>query len=280
LLKVVPDVGTSLRCGHQFPRTPPRRIVSLMSNGRVSPPATVPEAFAAAVTDPARPVVTWYDDAAGGRVELSGATLGNWLAKTANLLTEGCGLGCGDTALVDAPPHWQTGAVLLGCWAAGLRVQTAPAPAPGPSPAVVFAAAGRVDGYAGGPVEVYGLALDPLGGPLPDPPPGVWDYVTEVRGYGDRYDPVAAVRPDDPATRLTHAQLCALAVERAAAHGVTPGSRVLIDVDACPDPLDWLLAPLVVGAHAVLCTHLDAAALPARLAAERVDVTVGVAAQR
>jgi uncharacterized protein (TIGR03089 family) len=250
-----------------------------VSNGHTTPPATVPEAFAAAVADPARPLVTWYDDATGSRVELSGATLGNWLAKTANLLTEGCGLGRGDTALVDAPPHWQTGAVLLGCWAAGLRVHVGAAPAAGPSPAVVFAAAGRVGRYAGGPSEVYGLALDPLGGPMPDPPPGVWDYVTEVRGYGDRYDPVATVLPDDPATHLTHAQLCRSAADRAAANGVTPGARVLIDVDACPDPLDWLLAPLVVGAHAVLCTRLDAAALPARLAAERVDVTVGVAAR-
>src|SRR5690606_1026284 len=139
------------------------------------------------------------------------------------------------------------------------------------------AAAGRLGPHAAGPSEVYGLALDPLGGPLPDPPPGVWDYVTEVRGYGDRYDPVEAVRPDDPATHLTHAQLCRLAAERAAANGLTRGARVLIDVDARPDPLDWLLAPLVAGAHAVLCTHLDAAALPGRLAAERVDVTVGVA---
>ena len=43
--------------------------------------------------DPARPLLTWYDDGTGERVELSGATLGNWVAKTANLLVDGCGLG-------------------------------------------------------------------------------------------------------------------------------------------------------------------------------------------
>ena len=36
--------------------------------------------------DPTRPLLTWYDDGNGERVELSGATLANWVAKTANLL--------------------------------------------------------------------------------------------------------------------------------------------------------------------------------------------------
>ena len=48
--------------------------------------------------DPTRPLLTWYDDATGERTELSGATLANWVAKTANLLVDGLGLGPGDRA--------------------------------------------------------------------------------------------------------------------------------------------------------------------------------------
>ena len=38
--------------------------------------------------DPARPLVTHYDDSTGERVELSATTLDNWVAKTANLLQD------------------------------------------------------------------------------------------------------------------------------------------------------------------------------------------------
>src|SRR5262245_25078722 len=95
---------------------------------------TVVDAFATVIaTDATRPLVTYYDDASGERTELSGATLANWVAKTANLLVDGLGLGAradgrsassraGDVAAVFLPPHWQTAAVLLGCWSAGLSV--------------------------------------------------------------------------------------------------------------------------------------------------------------
>ena len=86
---------------------------------------TVDSFFRAVVTaDPSRPLLTYYDDGTGERTELSGATLDNWVAKTANLLVDGCGLGPGDRAAVLLPPHWQTAAVLLGCWSAGLSLNT------------------------------------------------------------------------------------------------------------------------------------------------------------
>src|SRR5262250_1034661 len=90
---------------------------------RVNDVETVGSLFDALVApDPTRPLLTWYDDGSGERTELSGATLANWVAKTANLLVDGAGLGPGDRALVLLPPHWQTAAVLLGCWSAGLSV--------------------------------------------------------------------------------------------------------------------------------------------------------------
>ena len=90
---------------------------------------TVGQLLAAAVAvDPTRPLLTWYDDGTGERTELSGATLANWVAKTANLLVDGAGTQPGDRTVVLLPPHWQTAAVLLGAWSAGLEVATAAGP--------------------------------------------------------------------------------------------------------------------------------------------------------
>lgn len=212
-------------------------------------------------------MITWYDDQSGERAELSAATVANWVSKTANLLVDGAGLGTSDTACVDLPPHWQTAAVLLGCWSAGLRVT-----GPGQPAEVVFAAADRAADHLALGAEVYGLALAPLGAPMRHRPDGVSDYVLEVRVHGDHFTPVTPVSGGDPATELTHEQLCARAYERAAGAGLTAEDRVLIDVDAHPDPVDWLLAPLLVGASTVLCRQVPAAALPARAEQERVTL--------
>lgn len=235
------------------------------------PATTVPAAFHTnATADPARPLLTWYDDRTGERTELSGATCANWLAKTANLLVDGCGLSPGDTAVVDAPPHWQTAAIRLGCWAAGLVLSD---PELRIIPDVGFATADRAGAYIGRAGEVFGLALAPLAAPMRDVPAGVADFVIEVRAHGDHFTPVTPVDPEALAIDgLTHRQLCQAAADRAESFGIGAGDRVLVDVAACPDPLDWLLAPLVAGASTVLCGNLDPAALPARLAAEHVTV--------
>ena len=234
-------------------------------------PATVPEAFTAATADPARPLLTWYDDGTGERVELSGATCANWLAKTANLLVDGCGLAPPAVAVVDAPPHWQTAMIMMGCWSAGL-VLAGPGAA---APEVVFAAAGRAAGHARSGAEVFALGLAPLAAPLREVPPGTADYLTEVRGQGDFFTPAVPIRPADPATpEASHAQLCRAGAARAAALGIAPGARVLIDVAAYPDPADWLLAPLLAGASTVLCGNLDPTRLAARVATERATTAL------
>ncbi len=127
---------------------------------------TVPSHFAALVdADPSLPWLTHYDDASGERTELSGATLANWVAKTANLLVDGLGLGPGDRAAVWLPPHWQTAAVLLGAWTAGLTVAYAEPTAAGAD--VEFASLEAVE--AGAPVgtaDRFVLGLAPMGMPL------------------------------------------------------------------------------------------------------------------
>ncbi|MBK3590271.1 TIGR03089 family protein, partial [Streptomyces sp. MBT57] len=61
----------------------------------------------ALAADPARPLVTFYDDATGERVELSVATFANWVAKTANLLQSDLAAEPGDRLALLLPAHWQ-----------------------------------------------------------------------------------------------------------------------------------------------------------------------------
>jgi uncharacterized protein (TIGR03089 family) len=199
-----------------------------------------------AAVEPTRPVLTWYDDGTGERTELSGATLGNWVAKTANLLVDGVGAQPGDRAVILLPPHWQTAAVLLGAWSAGLVVATEPGPGE-----VGFATPSHAGDLSQS--DRYLVGLHPLGLPLPSVPDGYLDYAVEVRSYGDVF------RPSAPST-----------VEPGALE-LPAGERVLIDVDTYPDPRDWLLAPLAAGASTVLCRRLDRSLLAKRAEAERVS---------
>ncbi len=221
-----------------------------------NPPTLVHTVTAAIAARPDQPLITFYDDATGERTELSGATLANWVAKTANLLVDGLSLAPGDVCAVRLPPHWQTAGVLLGCWVAGLTVDLM-----GTSGAAVAFVADPVEPLPSAD-EVYALALAPFGQPFRSgPPPGTQDFVIEMRPYGDRLPPLAT-RADQPAFTdgTTHADLLTTRVD---------GRRVLIDGDEHPDPRSWLVAPLVAGASLVLCRHLDPTRLAHRLATER-----------
>jgi uncharacterized protein (TIGR03089 family) len=223
------------------------------------------ERFAtAAAEDPAQPLLTWYDDATGDRTELSGATLDNWVSKTANLLVDGLGLGSGDRAGVLLPPHWQTASVLLGCWAAGLEVTAAGTEVTGErnSHDVIFASSDRVNEAEGwGASERFVLGLAPMALPMRTVPSGFVDYVAEVRSFGDRFTPY----PDQSDRDLVNR-----AASRAADLGLKARDRVLVDTAKHPDPLDWLMAPLAAGATLVVCGALDPAKLDSRAAAEKV----------
>ncbi len=245
-----------------------------------TPAALLAGALAA---DPARPLLTYYDDATGERTELSATTLDNWVAKTANLLVDGSGLDPDGRVAVLLPAHWQTAAVLLGCWSVGTALAYAPTAPAGAEPEpveVVFVAGDRLDEVqrwrAG---DVYALALAPFAAPLGDVPPGVVDFVVEVRGHGDHFVPMAPVDPDAPALLgtgdpVSHAELVDQATERADALGLRAGDRLLVDASsASGGSLDWLLPPLAVGASVVLCANLDPDRLTDRIAAERVTTT-------
>ena len=85
----------------------------------VGPPQLLDRALRA---DPARPLLTFYDDATGERTELSVATFANWVAKTANLLRDDLAVEPGATLSLDLPPHWQAAVWLQSAWALGLHV--------------------------------------------------------------------------------------------------------------------------------------------------------------
>jgi uncharacterized protein (TIGR03089 family) len=237
---------------------------------------TIPQALSSAVRrDPTTPLLTWYDDATGDRTELSGATLENWVSKTANLLRDGLGLSGGEAVAVLLPPHWQTAAIVLGVSVAGLSVALPGRPQPVDALFMTPAQAGEAAAWAA--VDRYVTGLLPLAMPLREVPPGFVDYVTEVRNYGDHFGGVP-ITPDTRALavpiELSHLAVLRTATERAAELGITAGDRVLIDIRAYPGPIDWLFAPLVVGASVVLCANLHPAKLEARTTAEKVTVVL------
>ena len=138
--------------------------------------------------DPAGPRITYYDDATGERIEVSAVTLGNWAAKTANLLRDELGAGPGSRVAVLLPAHWQTAGVLFGIWYIGAEVVIGE---PLPTECDVAMCTADLIGAADetGAAEVVVLSLDPFGKPVPDLPIGVTDYATSVRVHGDQIVP-------------------------------------------------------------------------------------------
>jgi uncharacterized protein (TIGR03089 family) len=213
--------------------------------------------------DPARPRITHYDDEAGSRVELSGATLANWAAKTANWLRDELDVQPGDTVAVLLPPHWQTAGALLGAWWCGATVTTSAGHA-----AVALCGVDRI-ADATGADEVAALGLDSLGMGIAVLPPGVRDFASEVRAHGDTF------APDGPGPEDEAVLACARA--RATALGLATGDRLLCTTgwDA-KVPGEVLLAVLAADASLVQCAGADPAGLAHRCTTERVTVTLGV----
>jgi uncharacterized protein (TIGR03089 family) len=233
--------------------------LAAVTSSAVTPAGLLADALRA---DPGRPLITFYDDATGERVELSVATFHNWVAKTANLLQDGLGAQPGDRMALLLPAHWQTAVWLLAAFSTG--VVAAPSGDPAGADLVVsgpdtLAEAERCNG------ERVALALRPLGGRFPQPPRGFADYAVEVPGQGDRFVPYVPVGPDDPALELpggealTAGEVAARARAEAGARGLAPGARVLsgLPYDGWDGLAAGLLAPLAGGSSVVLCRHLD-----------------------
>lgn len=192
--------------------------------------------------DGARPFLTYYDMAAGDRVELSVATTANWVAKIANLLTDEYGVDAGDQVCVRLPLHWQAAVVVLACWSAGAQVSWEG------SAILTFATAGvPVNG------DAVVLDLDPMGA----------DLGRLVAAEPDDFVPTAGSGADVVTAET----------------GLPAAARVLT-VLAYDHPgalSNGLVQPLAVGGSIVQATgYPSAAQLTAPAGIERVTHTFGV----
>lgn len=227
--------------------------------------------------DAARPLVTFYDDATGERVELSVSTYANWVNKTAGLLQDELDAERGGTVLVDLPTHW-LGAVWLGAaWTVGLCVTTDPGMADR-ADQVVCGPAG-VEAYAASAsdVPVVAISLRPLGGRFVDPlPEGVTDYGAVVLAEPDVFVGYDAVGADDPAFRndvtFTQEELLRHAEEDDL---VGPRGRLLTDVNPCsPAGLTTLLAPFLRGGGTIWVANPDCSHWQKRYDEERATAAL------
>jgi uncharacterized protein (TIGR03089 family) len=217
--------------------------------------------------DSSRPLITFYDDATGERVELSVTTYANWVAKTASLLAEEHDLERGQSLCVDLPPHW-LGPVFLGAaWTVGLVVT-------GPDDAEADAVVCGPDSLArwasrAEDLPVLACSLLPLGVRFADPlPAGVHDVGVEVWGQPDAFTAWDPPGPDQLAwSDTTQGELW-----RSAAAGslLTDGGRLLSEANpASPPGIASFTEPLARGGSLVLVTHAGPERLDATYVAER-----------
>lgn len=196
--------------------------------------------------DGARPFLTWYDDAAGARVELSVATTANWAAKIANYLADD-GIGPGDVVGVDGATHWITVVVMLGAWTAGAHVDMA-------APVALDV-----------PYEPLGVSLSQLVAAQPD------QLVAPV---------VVSAEPALTVEGRTwsHRGLAEAAHRAAAHHGLGPTSRILstLDLDTADGMDVGLLMPLAAAGAVVLVVNANVDVLADTVSRERITQTAGV----
>jgi len=250
------------------------------------------------------PFLTFYDDHSGERTELSYATFDNWVAKTANLLSEEFDVRAvgADASRQHGRPariaialgtHWTTVVVAFAAWRVGACVVPIPIDQSGVAarlnellslvrPDVVVASeniAGKVADEA--PVVAVGGGF---AGRLTVDVPDALPYAEQVLAYGDDFDD-PDVLLDDPALLvvppwsggtttivLDQSNLLAGALALIDWGGLTAEQRVLCA--ALPGPVDGLvlglLAPFLCGGTSVLVRNLDLGSFGHKIRNERV----------
>jgi len=225
-------------------------------------------------------LITYCDGATGERTTLTAVEVGEWAARTAGLLRDGCGLVAGDRAAVLLPPHWETAAVLLGAWSVGVTVSyrpwaTAGLPAVGPGEDepydAMFVSRQRLESWLEQVPEARHRYVHSLAHGDGDVPAGYLEYAAEARRHPADL-PEARVPHTGAASAdgTTYRQWGGIAAEIAASLGLGAGDRVLVDADAHVEPVTWLLAPLAAGASIVLCANFDRDGLERRAVEEGV----------
>jgi uncharacterized protein (TIGR03089 family) len=226
--------------------------------------------------DPARPLVTFYDDRTGERVELSVKSFENWVAKTANLLQDELGAEPGDHVAVWLPAHWQSAVWMCAAAACGVvvshgRVETQ-------VDVVVCGPEELPEAAACGARDLVALSLRPMGQGFDETlPDGATDYARSVLAQGDSFLPLGT--PDADAAFLlsrdgevSQRALLERARARADEHGLRPAGRLLTDANPADEAglCGGLLAAMVTGGSLVLNRHPDPAAVDGRVTQEQV----------
>lgn len=236
------------------------------------PPPTIAAVLRARARDGGqRPFLTFHDGASGERTELGHATFANWVAKTANLLTEELELGPGARLTVRLPTSWTTVVVVAAAWRAGLVVdldgwsgeaavvgehQRAPADEPPRLVVVGTGMAGRLTTSAGAGIG----------------------FAEEVLAFPDDFDD-PEVAPESPALLTedrswTQEELVVAASQRAEAEGIGEGERFLTALGTQTG--DGLVAgpllALVAGGGVVLVANTDPERLAGIARTERCQV--------
>jgi uncharacterized protein (TIGR03089 family) len=227
-------------------------------------------------SDAARPLVTFYDDATGERVELSVKSFENWVAKTANLLQDEISLDPGEHVALWLPAHWQSVVCVFAAAACGAVVSNRDSTQ---TPVdVVFCDPESLPTAAdSGARETVALSLRPMGQGFTEAlPDGVVDYARAVLAQGDTFLPVGTPEPGAPflldadASR-SQRDLLEEARRRAADLSLHPSGRLLTDADPTHrQGLAALLAAFVSNGSVVLNRSPDPDALQRRTTQEHV----------
>ncbi len=212
---------------------------------------------AALARSPGAPWVTWYRVAPAGtevaavvaRVELSNATLANWVAKTAGYLSEEFDIGAGSVVGLHLPLHWQLHVWAYGAWALGAAV----------------ACVGAADDIARGPAPLLAVGTDPMGLPLGSATPeGALDALADVRGYPDFFD-CPPVAPDAAVIALGGRRLDANQVPALLPSGdVGTGGATSVITDAPDGPRALLAATVAAPARGQPTVLVDVSPASAR----------------
>lgn len=204
----------------------------------------------------------------GGRVEVSGATTANWVAKSANLLVDGLGSPARVGLLL--PLHWQGVALLLAGVATGAQVVVAAEPAGLVGCDAAFVTGEHAEAALSlGIDEVLALSCHPLGAPLAAVPSTAADYAREVPSYADHWGGAA---PDRVSIEVGGRPLGVLPDL-----GLGPADRVVAAVDpADPTGLAGLLAVLRAGASLLLLPLPDGLDLARIAGSERATAALGI----
>ncbi len=225
--------------------------------------------------DPASPLLTYRDLGSGERMELSAASLGNAIAKTAGLLRDELDAQPGDVVGVHLPLHWQRIVWLGACAATGTVF--APSSPPEECDICVF---DRAHAHlAGRATEDVIVSLAPFG--LPETggaPAGVTEAAVAMRAHPDIFVPhtlpaetLTLVRTEDG--EMSQSEVMHAAGQALTHRGIAAGQRFAIFE---PDPLADIVAlagALMAESGAVLVTGSSSEGVDRILAEEGVPPT-------